>query len=121
MNGNIGCFTGWHIPLALLAIAVLVAAVLFVPLVCLISIQQHLIKVCINFKQHIILNLWYPSFMQSLYWWKYFQDALTVTYKEKWKWWSAVELARRFIFILFVVSYPRNSVSDILLCFQTPF
>jgi hypothetical protein len=50
VNGNIGCFTGWHIPLALLAIAVLVMAVLLVPLVCLISLKHYLIQV------HILLN-----------------------------------------------------------------
>ena len=45
MNGNIGCFTGWHVPLALLAVAVLAVAVMLVPLVCLISTGQHLVKV----------------------------------------------------------------------------
>ena len=45
MNGSIGCFTGWHLPLALLAIAVLVVTVLLAPLVGLISIKQYLIKV----------------------------------------------------------------------------
>ena len=52
------------------------------------------------------------STAQSFYWWLYFQDPLTAAYKEKWRWWSAVELARRFIVILFVLSYPRNSVSN---------
>ena len=50
MNGNIGCFTGWHIPLALLAIAVLVVAVILVPLVCLISLKKYLIQVRIKVK-----------------------------------------------------------------------
>lgn len=45
MNGNIECFTGWHAPLALLAIAVLVITVLLVPVVGLISMKQHLVKV----------------------------------------------------------------------------
>ena len=48
MNGNISCFTGWHIPLALLAIAVLVVAVILVPLVCLISLKKYLIQVRIK-------------------------------------------------------------------------
>jgi hypothetical protein len=53
--------------------------------------------------------------MQSFYWLKYFEDALTISYKEKWRWWSAVELARRFLFILFVIPFPRNSVSHCVL------
>ena len=39
MNESIGCFTGGHLPLALLAIAVLVVTVLLAPLVGLISIK----------------------------------------------------------------------------------
>ena len=50
--------------------------------------------------------------MQNLFWWMHLQDPLTDAYKEKWRWWSAVELARRFIIILFVLSYPRNFVSN---------
>lgn len=45
MNGNISCFTGWHIPLALLAIAVLVLTILLIPVVGLISLKRRLIKV----------------------------------------------------------------------------
>ena len=45
VNGNIGCFTGWHIPLALLAIAVLAITVLLIPVIGLISLKQRLIKV----------------------------------------------------------------------------
>ena len=45
MNGSIGCFTGWHIPLALLAIAVLAITVLLIPVIGLISLKQRLIKV----------------------------------------------------------------------------
>ena len=45
MNGNIGCFTGWHIPLALLAIAVLAVTVLLIPVFGLISLKRRLIKV----------------------------------------------------------------------------
>lgn len=45
MNGNIGCFTGWHVPLALLAIAVIAVTVLLVPLVGLVAKKQYFIKV----------------------------------------------------------------------------
>ena len=54
-----------------------------------------------------------PNTAQSFYWWIYFQDSLTAAYKEKWRWWSAVELARRFIIILFVLSYHGNLVSNL--------
>jgi hypothetical protein len=49
--------------------------------------------------------------IQKVYWLKYFENPLTAAYKEKWRWWSAVELARRFTIILFFVTFPRNSVS----------
>ena len=116
MNGNIGCFTGWHIPLALLAIVVLIMTILLIPLACLISLKQRIIRV----SYWIIMNNFASPFcihgIQKVYWLKYFENPLTVTYKEKWRWWSAMELARRFILILSVVSFPRNSVSTILIC-----
>ena len=34
-------------------------------------------------------------------------------YKERFKWWSSVELGRRVILILFIVSFPRNQVTTI--------
>ena len=45
MNGNIGCFTGWHIPLALLAIVVLIMTTLLIPLACLVSLKRRILKV----------------------------------------------------------------------------
>ena len=45
MNGDIACFTGWHAPLALLAIAVLVIAVLLIPFVGVVSMKIHFFKV----------------------------------------------------------------------------
>ena len=45
VSGTIGCFTGGHIPLALLAIAGLLVALMLIPLVCLISQKQHLMRV----------------------------------------------------------------------------
>ena len=45
VDGNIECFTGGHIPLSLLAIAVLVLTVTLVPLIGLISTKRILIKV----------------------------------------------------------------------------
>ena len=110
MSGNIGCFTGWHIPLALLAITGLVLAVLLIPLAYLISQRWWLLKVMtLEASLHNENSLEYV--LQKFYWLKYFEHALTHAYKEQWKWWSAIELARRFIFVLFVVPFPGNSVS----------
>ena len=62
VNGNIECFTGWHAPLALLAIAVLVVTVTLVPLVGLISVKQHLFKVTTIM---IMLTSWPNSYTQD--------------------------------------------------------
>ena len=32
-------------------------------------------------------------------------------FKESYKWWAAVELARRMLMLLFIVSFPGNDVS----------
>ena len=57
MSGNIGCFTGWHIPLALMAIATLVVSILLIPLVCLISLKLCLIRVTQLNLHHCITSL----------------------------------------------------------------
>ena len=119
VNGNIHCFIGWHIPLALLAIAVLIVTVFFLPLIYIISMKRRLIKVRLYISYHqtqecyifILIGITASVIIQGLYWLKYFEEPLTECYKEKWKWWSAVELARRFLFILFIIPFPRNFVS----------
>ena len=114
MNGNVECFTGGHIPLALLAIAVLVITALLVPLVGLVSMKQHLIKVNQDLSEPVVYSYYVVHHVtQSLYWLKYAEDPLTAIYKEDWRWWSVVDLARRLIFILFVILFPRNSVSSL--------
>ena len=37
-------------------------------------------------------------------------EPLVVPYKEQLKWWSSIELGRRFILVLFIVSFPQNKV-----------
>ena len=110
MNGSIGCFTGWHIPLALLAILVLIVTILLIPLVYFISLKQLLTRVSSVWHTLILVTICFHA-IQKVYWLKYFENSLTAAYKEKWKWWSAVELARRFIIVLLLVPFPRNSVS----------
>ena len=45
VSGGIKCFTGWHIPLALLAIVVLIVTILFAAIAGIISMKHRLIKV----------------------------------------------------------------------------
>ena len=40
--------------------------------------------------------------------------ALRLNYREEFRWWISVELARRFIFLLFFISFPRSTVSLLL-------
>ena len=35
-------------------------------------------------------------------------------YKEQFKWWSSVELGRRVVLVLFIVSFPHNQVIAIV-------
>lgn len=39
-----------------------------------------------------------------------FHQSLTVKYRQGYVWWSAVELARRLVFLLFIVALPDNEV-----------
>lgn len=73
-SGNIYCFTGWHIPLSLLAIAALVVAALLIPLVSLISRRQHLIKVTI-----IVIVLYIPV-IPPMYTVLYYNISLGINY-----------------------------------------
>ncbi len=41
---------------------------------------------------------------------KKLQLSLTENFKDTFKWWSAVELGRRFIFALFIVIVPQEQV-----------
>ena len=52
---------------------------------------------CANFKHYFVF--------------KDFHEPLVVSYKDNCQWWSAVELGRRFLFILFIVALPQNDVS----------
>ena len=37
-------------------------------------------------------------------------EPLVIPFKEELKWWSSVELGRRIIIVLFIVSFPHNQV-----------
>ena len=89
INGNIPCFAGTHIPLALLAIVALIGCVLVV-IPC--SIPLALGKV--------------PERPQ---WLHHYTEPLTNAYKERYKWWSAVELFRRVAIVVMIVAFPNDN------------
>ena len=37
-------------------------------------------------------------------------EPLVIPFKEELRWWSSVELGRRIIIVLFIVSFPQNQV-----------
>ena len=43
---------------------------------------------------------------------RYWIDPLTAGFKDEVKWWSGMELGRRLLFLLFIVSFPKNTVSN---------
>ena len=57
-----------------------------------------------NYYYNYVLYLQLPGGM------KLFHESLTVGYREGCRWWSAVDLGRRLVFILFIVAMPQNEV-----------
>ena len=41
---------------------------------------------------------------------------LHTNFKEEFRWWSSIELARRFVFLLFFMPFPRSTVSSNYVC-----
>lgn len=39
-------------------------------------------------------------------------EPLVIPFKKQYKWWSSVELGRRIILVLFIVSFPQNEVNS---------
>ena len=54
-----------------------------------------------------------PLSPQKPRWLRHFVPPLTAVFREELKWWSGVELGRRFLFLLFVIPFPRNAVRSI--------
>lgn len=44
---------------------------------------------------------------------KNLRPPLVEAFKERYRWWSAVELSRRFISVLFIVLFPRHQVTGV--------
>ena len=89
INGDIECFKGGHLPLALLAITVLLIALLLIPLTVLIT-QRKL--------------------PEKFRWLNYLLPPLTEAFTDDYKWWSAIELLRRFLLLLFIVPFLDNPI-----------
>ena len=49
---------------------------------------------------------------QKPQWLRHFIHPLTVVFRDELKWWSGVELGKRFLFLLFFIAFPRNTVSN---------
>ena len=88
INGDIECFKGGHLPLALLAITVLLLALLLIPLCALITFEKLPVKArCFH---HLL-------------------SPLTKSFKAEVHWWGAIELSRRFLLLLFTIPFPGNN------------
>lgn len=87
IDGSVGCFTGGHIPLSLLAMVILLFAAVLVPLTALFSANL----------------LRKPRFLECTV------QPLRAIYKPQFYWWSSVELARRFVAIIITVYLPENT------------
>ena len=89
VNGNIQCFTGAHIALSLLAIAVLFLSSSLVPLLFLVIFTEE--------KQFSRRPRWFElavvAFEQSFKFW----------------WWGPLELFRRLVLVILSVAFPRNN------------
>ena len=80
------CFNGGHIPLGLLAIAILFTCTLVSPLAVLFSLD----------------------YIKKVRWLHNLVEPLTNPYKEIFKWWSAIDLFRRLLLLTFIVALPGN-------------
>lgn len=94
VNGDVKCFTGGHTGLAILSILVLLTAVVFIP-GCLFLSLGHVQKL--------------PQFLRL------FMMPMTSPYRHCCKWWSAVELTRRLVLLLLIVTLPGNEEASVLL------
>eukprot|EP00731_Ephydatia_muelleri_P036670 Em0302g2a len=88
VDGTVECFTQGHLPLALFAILALVLEAGLIPLVVMISMEK----------------------LKQPLWLRHLVQPLTDAFKEDWRWWGAMELARRFLLLLFTLPFPGNPI-----------
>ena len=111
MDSSVQCFTGWHIPLALLSIAVLLACIISIAIVIIITVKVKFI-IFNTFCVYIVNFIQRPEFIKKCV------PPLMEAYKKECKWWAGVDLGRRSILLMLLVISPRNTVSHgyILVC-----
>ena len=89
INGDIECFTGSHLPLAFVAIFILLIALFLVPLTALITRRK---------------------LTEKIKWIKYLIFPLSYAFKSELECWGAsMELSRRFLLLLFTLAFPFSS------------
>ncbi|XP_065907815.1 uncharacterized protein [Dysidea avara] len=91
IDGRVECFTGSHIPLAIVAILVSALCMLLVIFVMAVTSKK--------IKQH---------------WVKSMSKTLKQPFKDKYCSWASVELLRRYIFLAIIVAVPRNLIPVLL-------
>eukprot|EP00731_Ephydatia_muelleri_P010299 Em0005g885a len=88
INGNIQCFTGWHIPLAILAILILILCVAtIIPLVFINTVP-----------------IWLQCHIRNI------TPAMIIGYRDEVKWFGSMDLLRRIIMVLLIVALPGDEV-----------
>ena len=93
VNANIKCFQDpAHAPVGVFAIAVLIACLAFIPLTVLAALGK--LSKPFNKIHHLI-------------------TPLTAPYKDKYRWWCGVELAKRVVLVLFAVAFKKNDYAVI--------
>lgn len=106
INGEVGCLTGAHIPLGILAFVVLLAATLLIPFVFYVSASEIIPKA--------------PALPRRL---RYLVKPVTYPFKEKFRWWGAMELSRRLVLFVFTTTYPDQIIAPayVLMLFGTVY
>ena len=92
VNGNIRCFQdGRHAPLGLFAIFMLLCCLSLIPLVVAIATKK----------------------LTTPYWMHCLVQPLTDSYKDRFLWWSGVELGKRVLIVLFAVAFKKDDYAVI--------
>ena len=77
------------------------------------SVHSHISEWCMCSKPRLGYCNNNCSFsLQTPRWLRHFVPPLTAVFREELKWWSGVELGRRFLFLLFFIPFPRNAVRN---------
>ena len=62
---------------------------------------------CVEVFSSVLLNS-----IQRPGWLRHTAEVMRTGFKERYKWWATVELGRRMLLLLFIVSFPGNDVSS---------